>query len=203
VIIEQIYRNRAALIVLACTILLSACGRSPMVKFYTLSPTPVGTTGSSDLALLVGPAEFPRALNRSQIVTRTSDTQFQVNEFHVWSAPLDFDFLRVVSDNIATALKSDRIVTYPAEPPYKVDYRVLLDVLQFDGSLGQSVVLRVRWTIMQSAGDAVAVGTFNNTQTIAEDDDSYDALVAAHSAAVGELSRTLVAEVNRLGKPVL
>lgn len=200
-IIEKIYRNRAALAVLACTILLSACGRSPMVKFYTLSPTPVSATGGSDLALVVGPAQFPRALNRSQIVTRASDTQYKVDEYHVWSAPLDFDFLRVVSDNIATALNSDRVVTYPAEPAYKVDYRILLDVLQFDGSLGQSVVLRVRWTIMQSAGDAVAVGTFKNTQTIAEGDDSYDALVAAHSAAVGELSRTLVAEINRLGKP--
>lgn len=200
-IIERIYRNRATLIVLACTIILTACGRSPAVKFYTLSPIPVTAGSASELALAVGPAEFPRALNRSQIVTRASDTQYNVDEYHVWSAPLDFDFLRVVGDNLATALKSDRVVIYPVEPPFKVDYRILLDVLQFDGALGQNVKLRVRWTIMQPDGDAVVVGTFENTQIISGDDDSYDALVAAHSAAAGELSKAITAELNRLGKP--
>ena len=201
-IIEFIYKSRAALfIILGCAIFLFACGRSPIVRFYTLSPTPVTAEGDSDLALLVGPATFPRALDRNQIVTRTSETQFKVDEFHVWSAPLEFDFLRVVGDNIATALNSDHVITYPAEAPYKVDYRILLDVSQFDGNLGQHVTLRARWTIMRPAGEAVAVGTFEVKQPIAAGDDSYDALVAAHSAAAGELSRAIVAELNRLGKP--
>ena len=32
-------------------------------------------------------------------------------------------------------------------------------------------------------------------------DDSYNALVAAHSAAIGELARTLTAKLRELGKP--
>lgn len=200
-IIEPMGRYRAAPIILASAIIMMACGRSPMVRFYTLSPTQLVDRGAgSELALAIGPSEFPRSLDRSQIVTRASDTQLKVDEYNIWSAPLDFEFLRVLGDNIATELGSDRVVVYPAEPPFTIDYRILLDVLQFEGVLGQDVNLRVRWTIMRT-GDAVAFGTFENRQPIAANDQSYDALVTAHSAAIGELSQAITAELNRLGKP--
>ena len=181
---------------------LAACGSSPTVTFYALSPGSVTAAGTdSGLAVAIGPAEFPRALDRSQIVTRSSNTRVTVDEFHVWAAPLESEFLRVLGDNVATELNSDRVVVYPMEPQYKVDYRVILDVVQFDGALGGSVTLRVRWTITQPGKAPAAVGTFNNSQTVRGDDQDYDALVAAHSAAIGELSEVISARLRGLGKP--
>jgi uncharacterized lipoprotein YmbA len=180
---------------------LAGCSRSPTVKVYTLSPVAVASQGGmSDLAVVVGPADLPRALNRNQIVTRASDTRINIDEYHVWAAALDSEFLRVLGDNIAAGLGSDRVVSYPAESPFDLDYRVLIDVLQFDGALGDSVVLKARWTIVQQNGEAVAVEMFESTQTISGGS-NYDALVAAHSAAIGELSQDVVAELKSLGKP--
>jgi uncharacterized lipoprotein YmbA len=122
-----------------------------------------------------------------------------VDEYNVWAAPLEAAFLRVLGDDIAAELGSDHVAVYPVEAPFQVDYKVLLDVLQFDGVLGDSVSLRVRWVVMQS-GAAVTVKTFNNTQAVAEGDKSYDALVAAHSVAIGELIQVITAELLRLNR---
>ena len=192
----------AVLMSITASIALTACSQSPPVKFYALSPSPATTTGhGSELAVAIGPTEFPRALDRNQIVTRGSGAQVSVDEFNVWSAPLGHEFLRILGDNIATGLHSDRIVVYPMEPHFDMDYRVVTDVVQFDGALGQSVVLRVRWMITRPGHGSAAVGSFENTQRIPGGDTSYDALVAAHSAAIGELGKTIIAELEALGKP--
>jgi uncharacterized lipoprotein YmbA len=203
-VIKQHSRTRwAALAVVVLASTLTACGQSPTVRFYTLSSSGTNAAGGgSDLAVAVGPATLPPALDRKQIVTRASDTQIKVDEFNVWGAPLDFEFLRVLGDNIATGLDSDRVVVYPMEAQFPVDYRVLLNVIQFDGALGQSVVLRARWTIAGPGNTPAAMGTFETTQSVRGNDQSYDALVAAHSAAVGELAATLTARLEDLGKPV-
>jgi uncharacterized lipoprotein YmbA len=185
----------------ACALLLMSCSHSPSVQFYSLTPSAASTSADPlDLSLSIGPAQFPRALARSQIVTRAGGNQVKVDQYHVWSAPLEYEFLRVLGDNIAADVQSDRIAVYPATPAFQVDYRILLDVVQFDGVPGDSVTLRVRWAVAPPMGEAVAVGTFEKVQPTAGDD-SYNALVAAHSAAIGELARTLTAKLRELGKP--
>jgi uncharacterized lipoprotein YmbA len=179
---------------------LSACSRSPAVRFYTLSATPVNATaGADDIAVSVGPAQFPRSLARNQIVTRNGDTQVLVDEYNVWAASLESAFLGVLGDNIANQLDSDQVVVYPVEAPFDVDYKVMLDVLQFDGVLGESASLRVRWVIMQ-AGETLKVDIFSSTLAIADGETSYDALVATYSAATGELSQVIAAELIRLSQ---
>jgi uncharacterized lipoprotein YmbA len=201
--IERIVMLRTILVIATLAVFVSACGRSPAVKYYTLTETPIAATGeATDMAVTIGPASFPRSLARNQIVTRKSVEQLNVDEFNVWSAPLQYDFLRVLGDNVATELNSDRIVIYPTSASFDVDYRVILDVMQFDGALGENVILRVRWAIKPPGGEVSAVGSFSKTQVIAQGDKSYDALVAAHSAAIAELSQAITAELSALGKPV-
>lgn len=175
--------------------LLAGCGSSPTVKFYTLSPaSPTTQTGSTDLALAIGPVEFPRSLARSQIVTRLGSTQLDVDEYNVWSAPLETQFLQVLGDNLGSKLGTHQIAVYPKEASFPVQYRVLLDVLQFDGVRGDSVTLRVRWTILQADGNTLVSGLFNKTQTTR--DDGYDGLVAAHSKLVAALATSLAGSLS-------
>jgi hypothetical protein len=178
------------------TALLAACGSSPAVKYYTLSPQATASNSTTALALKVGPAEFPRALARSQIVTRSGSTQVKVDEYNVWAAPLDHQFLRVLGDNLGAELGTHRIVVYPAEAAFPVDYRLLLDVLQFNGVKGDSVTLRVRWSILRPDGTAVDDGLFNKTQTA--NGNGYDGLVTAHSKLVAALGKTLAAHLEKL-----
>jgi len=193
---------RLAAIVL-CAVVLTGCGRSPAVKFYTLSPAPVvAEQAGADLALAIGPAEFPRYLNRKQIVTRLSESQIRVDEYNVWSASLESAFLAVLGDNLTSRLGTKNLAKYPAEPAFAADYRILFDITEFEGVLGQRVTLKTRWTIVgPMRGEVVASGLFEDTQTIDGDDKSYDALALAYSAAIGKLSDALSAQLLELGKP--
>lgn len=181
---------------IAITALLTACGSSPSVRYYTLSPQAKISSSNSDLALKIGPVEFPRELARSQIVSRVSDTRLKLNEYDVWAAPLESQFLCVLGDDLGARLGTHRIAVYPAEAAFPVDYQLLLDVLQFDGVKGDSVTLRARWSILQADGSIVADGLFSQDQATAGDD--YDALVAAHSALVDALANTLSIRLERL-----
>ena len=199
----RIPRMSARLAVIACALFLAACSHSPTVQFYSLQPAPASVAGEPlDLALAIGPIQFPRALARSQIVTRAGGSKVNIDEYHVWSAPLEYEFLRVLGDNIANDIQSDKIAVYPKEAAFAVDYRITLDVLQFDGAPNDSVTLRARWAIAPPTGEAVAVGTFKKAQpaTAASDEDSYDALVAAHSALIGELAAEIITRLRGMDK---
>jgi len=192
------------LAIIGCALLLAACGSSPKVEYYRLTPTPGTVTAAPlDLSLAIGPAQIPRALARSQIVTRAGDNGIDVNQYQLWSAPLEYAFLQVLGDNIARDLQSDRIAVYPGEAAFPLDYRVTLDVLQFDGVPGDSVTLRARWAIAPPAGEAVAVGSFDAVEKIMGGDTSYTALVAAHSALLGKLSADIVEKLRQLPTPPL
>lgn len=185
-----------ALALIAASVILSSCGSSPAVKFYTLSPQTAAGTVSSNLAIKIGPADFPRALDRSQIVTRLSSTQQDVNQFNVWSAPLESQFLNVLGDNLGTTLGTYKIVVYPNESAMPIDYQVLLDVVQFDGETGGSVTLRMRWVIASTDGSEVQSGFFSKDQPT--NGAGYDALVAAHSELIAALALSLGSSLQKL-----
>ena len=191
--------------VVLCAVVLTGCGRSPAVKFYTLSPAPVvAEQAGPDLSLAIGPAEFPRYLNRKQIVTRLSKSQIRVDEYNVWSASLEAGFLGVVGDNLTSRLGTVNLATYPAEPAFAIDYRILFDITDFEGVLGESVSLKARWTIVRPQGSvAIAAGVFQHTEVIENNDKSYDALVLAYSAAIGKLSDVITDRLVELGNPVV
>ena len=196
---HRIHPIGVILATVTCAALLLSCSHSPSVQFYSLTPTAASSSAPPlNLALSIGPAQFPRALARSQIVTRAGGNRVNVDEYHVWSAPLEYEFLRVLGDNIASDMQSDRIAVYPGIANFKVDYRIGLDVLQFDGVPGDSVTLRVRWVIAPPEGEALVTGTFENVQPTGAGDDSYDSLVAAHSAAIGELGKAITARLREL-----
>lgn len=189
-------RSLTVLALITASAVLSSCGSSPAVKFYTLSPQVVAGTASSNLSIKIGPTDFPRALDRSQIVTRLSSTQQDVNQFNVWSAPLENQFLNVLGDNLGTALGTYKIAVYPNESPMPIDYQVLLDVVQFDGETDDSVTLRARWVIASTDGSEVASGFFSEVQ--ATNGAGYDALVAAHSELIAALARSLASRFETL-----
>jgi uncharacterized lipoprotein YmbA len=94
-------------------------------------------------------------------------------------------------------LGTDRIAVYPAEPRFPLDYRVLLDVREFEGTRGGSVRLRANWSVVAASdGKAVAVEATQVEQPVASP--SWQDLVAAHSAALGTMTRQIATRVAAL-----
>jgi hypothetical protein len=185
---------------------LAACSTTPPVAYYTLNTLPEmqqeipAAVMDDTLAIGVGPVEFPKFLDRPQIVTRKSQNQIEVSEFHRWAGSFPGDFSRVLAKNISILLPSDRVAVYPWGEQFSPTYRVKLDVEQFDGQLGERVVLDVTWMVTDQEGTNKLVVRKSLIEEPVSDK-TYEALVVAESNALVTLSRTIVEEIRKLGTP--
>jgi uncharacterized lipoprotein YmbA len=130
-------------------------------------------------------------------VRRDGSHRLIVADAHRWGGSMRTDILRVVSDDLGRLLGTARVAVYPAEPRFPADYRVLLDVREFDALASGNVVLRVRWTIA-SAGDGAALVVQESRVEQAVASSSYDDMVAAESAALGTVTRQIAERIASL-----
>jgi hypothetical protein len=153
------------------------------------------------LAIGVGPVEFPKFLDRPQIVTRKSQHRLSVSEFHRWAGSFSEDFLRVLAKNISMLMPADRVAVYPWTDQFSPTYGIQLIVEQFDGRIGGHVVLNVTWSIWNQKDTNQAIFKHTRIQEPVSAE-NYDALVAAQSRAIGTLSRDIVKEIERVSNKV-
>jgi uncharacterized lipoprotein YmbA len=183
---------------------LSGClGTSPRVNYYVISPietfeTPSGEThGTTGPAIGVGPVKMPMYLDRQQIITRDNPNQIEVSEIHQWAEPLKHNIERVLAENLSIMLDAQFVLTYPYSRQSGVEFQIPVIVLKFDAGPGADTHLKVRWAIIRAADEEklfVKVSEF----TVPYEGTEYHALVAAHSQALGELSREIAGEVKRI-----
>lgn len=180
---------------------LTACSSTPPVAYYTLNTLPEmqqeipAAVMDDTLAIGVGPVEFPKFLDRPQIVTRKSQNQIEVSEFHRWAGSFPGDFSRVLAKNIATLLPSNRVEIYPWEDTFSPIYQVKLEVEQFEGQLGERVLLNVTWSVAEQENEGVVRTSLIEEPVSSED---YDGLVEAKSKALATLSQAIVDDIKRL-----
>jgi uncharacterized lipoprotein YmbA len=200
------YALRATLAAALLAVLVAGClGAAPTPNFYTLSAASGAAGGEavasrSELGLVVGPLDFPRYLDRPEIVTRDGSHRLVLADAHRWGGSLRSDILRVVADDLGRLLGTSRVAIYPSEPRFPASYRVLLDLREFEGIPGGNVVLRVRWTIAGVPdGRALAVEESRIEQPVASA--SFNDLVSAESAALGTLNRQIAERLAALPAP--
>lgn len=191
--------DRIVFAALALALGVTGClGSSPKQSFYTLAVTPRAASEPHAslpmLGLAVGPIEFPRYLDRPEIVTRDGAHGLTLSNANRWAGSLRNDFQRVLADEIGRLLGTDHVVTHPNEARFKLDYRVLLELVAFEGPLGEAVVLRARWTIVSgSTGQAVAVDASEISEPTAAA--TFAELVAAQGRATGRLAGEIAARI--------
>ena len=144
------------LTVLAVALLVAGC--SPLGplpnhnKFFMLSPiSPEGVSSAStsldqQIAIGIGPIDFPDYVKRPEVVTRTAPNRIDVSEDNRWAGSLDKNFTRVLSENLSTLLNTQRVQLYPWNRITPVDYQVVVNVEQFDSD-GKQATLIARWSI--------------------------------------------------------
>lgn len=182
------------------------CATSPPSNFYTLSPLPAaqgrGALAGGRIGLGLGPVTFPVFLDRPQIVTRDPGNRLDLDEYNRWGGTLQDDFLRVWSENLSHLVGTSRIVIFPSEVRYPLDFRITADVLAFEGTPDGEAVLKVRWAVLDPyLEQALAVYENAYRQPLLEPRDD-SALIVAMSAALAEFSQDVAAAVQSLPKPV-
>jgi uncharacterized lipoprotein YmbA len=178
-------------------------GQTPSSAFYQLNPMAVPSgegqveEGNENLAIAVGPVEFPDYLNRPQIVIRQNQNELELDEFHRWAGPLKENFSSVLEENLSILLSSGRIAVFPWSRFVPTDYQVAVRVIRFDGKPGESASLVARWSILKKqAKEVLVVESSSFTEPTGKH--GYKALVSAQSRTVEALSREIAAAIKEI-----
>ena len=179
--------------------LLSACA-TPPAHFYTLNTIAEAPAGrASPVTVAVGPVSIPEGVNRPEIVVQVGPNQVALDEFNQWAAPLQSDIQRVLMENLARLLGTSGVFRYPQGPITAPDFRVQIEVLRFESAPGDAAFLDVIWTVRGKSEKNVQTGRTTVREPLR--DTNYAALVAAHSRALGTLSRDLAEAILELDRP--
>jgi uncharacterized lipoprotein YmbA len=168
-------------------------GTASPTRLYVLVPLGSGETGVvpnrlEAVSLGVGPLAFPEYLDRPQIVTRVGESEIRTADFANWAEPLQRNFLRVMTENLARLLGTDAVYAYPWRSSLRPAYRLEVAVVRFDADPPGEAVLAVDWEIIDGSGRQVRPrrkAVFR--QPVGASD--HAAVVAALSRCLADFSR--------------
>jgi uncharacterized protein len=200
---RSLWTQRAVVMFLMASLCAGCRSAVPPTIFYTLSSirgaeTPAPQSSSMpDLVIGIGPMQFPDYLDRPQIVTRTGLNKLNMAEFNRWGGKLDQDFINIFAENISILLSTDRVVVFPWKGQVAPDYRVSLDIHQFEGQNGDTVLLNVTWSIRGKDDSALPLHVDRSIIRQPVSGQDYESLVSAYSQAVAELSREVASAIRK------
>jgi uncharacterized lipoprotein YmbA len=195
--------NRASLILaIFCCVLSLATGCSVLdpqpdrTQFFVLSPLaePAEGAGLQNAVVALGPVKLPDYLGRLEIATRTDENRLKFSDTDRWAEPLDVNFTRVLSQDLAILMNLGDIVSYPWFADTHVDYQIPVHVSRFEGQDEGDVVLQARWS-----GKAVKSGAllYAKDSRIVEKG-GENGTVGAMNAAVTELAREIAGVLGQI-----
>ena len=138
-------------------------------------------------------------LDRVDIVIRDSQNQIRLAEFSQWAGPLQENFSRVLAENLSVLLATDKVGIFPGTRAMSFDFNVTVDVTRFDGMPGQKADLRARWAVLDQNREKMLFEkhTVLNHPT---KNDSLEALIAAESRTLADLSREIAEAIKTLAE---
>ena len=193
---SRLLRN-VCVTIFVVTMMLTACGRTPPAKFYTLQPAERAALGNSisrDVALAVGPVAIPAAMDRAEIVTHDADNAVSFSEFHRWAGPLQESIASVLAQNIGSLLETERITPFTKENIFQASHRVVININRYESRLSKEFLLNATWSIKDLEGRKPLL-IHNSIIREPLTSANYEELVAAQSKALAELSQQIAAGI--------
>ena len=190
------------------SLLLAGCGsfsaQPDPSRFFTLSvlsqaEESAGTrpATSPGISLGIGPVSLPGYLDRQEIVTRVAQNQVNLAENDRWAEPLEENFTRVLSQNVAAILRAERINAYPWPIDKKPVYQVDVEVLRFETNTAQQAQLSARWAV-RNTGKKDLISYRETRLSRPAKARSTEAAVAALSEVLGDFSREIAQAIEHM-----
>ncbi|PMS23162.1 hypothetical protein C0Z18_02855 [Trinickia dabaoshanensis] len=181
--------------------LLSGCASSPSSRFYTLGGpsqterAPTAPAAKPPAFLIEVPAvDVPAQVARNQLVVSESATRVDVLEQERWaSLPAD-EIRRALSADLAAQLGTFDVFGSP-HPENVPVYRISVNVSRLESWPGSRTVLDSVWSVRSLRTQTLVTCHTVQRETVGA---GYDALVAGHRRAVGELSDSIASVVRAL-----
>jgi uncharacterized protein len=191
----------ACAIVAGCSVLSPQPDRS---EFFILAPVSgsagmaatASTSADSQLTIGVGPIDFPDYLRRLPVVTRVAPNRIELSDERRWAEPLDKNFVRVFSENLATLLDTQQIEKYPWSLRTKVDYQIEINVQRFETTSDGQAQLVASWIIRDGPSDKILYASETTTGAPAGADEASAS--SALSGDLATLSKEIASRVTKL-----
>lgn len=200
------------LVVGGCADMLGLKGGSAPIHYYVLSPVSVGRVGEAtgpakyDITVGVASVNVPEYLDNQMIVTRPTPNTVVLAELHNWAAPLSEHVTAVLAENLWILIPSDGVARMPLSRAIPIDFEVRTRLEKFERNETGDIVLLARWVVFDERSRAVSAikssqfrvpvavedpPSSEGKETEPEVTEVYEAIVAAMSQALGELSREI------------
>ena len=200
---SRLFQILIVLILGALLAVLSGCASSSPSRFYllssldTTSPEMKPSADKRCFSIGIGPIRIADYLDRPQIVTRGATSEIALAGFDRWGEPVKYNLTRVLAKNLSILLCTNTIAFFPWRGGILIDYRIEMEVLRLDGSLGGNVSLEAWWMILSGDGKRMLLAKKSNfTEAMGGQD--YKSLVAAQSRALGHLSSEIAEAIRTL-----
>jgi uncharacterized protein len=201
----SLLRMFAASALVALLMVIGCAGTEPS-RFYLLNPLTVESETKRPVpehcvSLAIDPVRLPEYLDRPQIVTRSGKNELLLAQYDRWAEPLAETFPRILAQDLSHLICTKAIFLYPFRSSVDYDYRIKVEIIRMDGTLGEGTVLEAWWSITQNTEKPLVV---TRRSILAEPSKTgdYGSLVEAHSRAVSLLSRAIADEITRLERGV-
>jgi uncharacterized lipoprotein YmbA len=199
--LERRHRHhQPAAVGLLLALFVAGCASSPPTNLYTLSavdaPPAEGRASKSTSAVVaVGPVTLPDYIDRPQIVTRQGAYRLELAAYDQWAAPL-YDMLpRVLIENLALRLPSDRVVSFPQVSEASFDYRIAVDVSRFDVDATGQATLAARWQLYARSTQRALLVADDVLQRRSEGE-GYGSYAASLSGVLADLADRIAQALN-------
>ncbi|NIO06480.1 MAG: hypothetical protein GTO40_00285 [Deltaproteobacteria bacterium] len=190
-----------AIIALGGSVGIIGCGSSPATRYYLLAPLAevdqvrkIAEKGENP-AIGIGPVQFPKYLDRPQIVTRTNRNQIDIADFDQWAEPLQDNFTQVIAENLSLLFPGERIVVFPWGRSTILKQQVLIEVVRFEGKLGGETLLTTRWSLLDTQTNQLLSRKVSHFSA-ASNGSGFNGTVSAMNQTLEELSREIAAALK-------
>jgi len=185
-------------VLLISSILLVGCGTSPKTYNYILNSIERDTVPAmtaQNIVIKVGPVSIPDALDQDPIVSRTGTNSLLADDYHRWSGDYRDDIQRVLGENISILLPKSHIALGQEIMLLPEDFQVIINIREFYGQLGGSVILNVDWAVARRGKNKSVIVKKSVLQENTSSADYAD-YVATQSRLLAKLSQQIAEEIG-------
>ena len=177
---------------------LSGCAflqpQPEQTTYFVLAPLAQPVAPTSTRAVGIGPFLFPDYLERPQMARRKTPNQVRYAPDRYWAEPLEENFARVLSENLGSLLGTERVIILPVQRRLTLDVEVAIEILRFEPTHENEVVLVARWFI-RDGHDRKFLGAHESRIHEPLEAKTGNAWARAMSRATLRLSEEIAAEI--------
>lgn len=192
-------------------LLLSACGSSPPVRYYTLTDAAeggsktaeirTGQPASAGFVLQILPVRVPPAIDVPQLVLRSGQGQVVMLDNDRWLGPVSDEFRSALVSQLTRTLGTAEASVLTSAEKLPV-YQIQVNITRFEMVRAHYVLQDADWSLRKITSEANPEGServliCSSRQVIRPEDDSVAALIRAHQTALKRLSG-LIAQTARM-----